>query len=547
MCAGTKVYKSSGQVCNIEDLDKEDGILGYSGSLVTPQEINWFKQPEYKACYRITTKGNNTLECSYDHPLLTTDKTKVKYPDNKKTFVAGFTEAQDLKVGDYVFFADKVGNFGSKKVKHARLLGLLVGDGHYDTYISLCIDDPKVRNYVTSNYLTKVKKQFYTKADKVFSDLYIRGIKKVLSSNGMLGQTKLDKRLPKDIHTYSKDSLAEFLAGYFDADGNVYYNKKKNTTRVVLTSVVRELLEQVKYQLLKFGIHSSIYKEMRNTEPAVGYEGQHDYIYRLYISKDEDVARFKQFIPIISTKKVETLSKFTKGNRNYGRPNKVLFSYESSDKQRGKYYSDNSITEFTNLKFERVIEIEEIGFRQVYNLNCGPTHTYISNGFIHAQTGGDLDGPGGLDAQYMFYHPDQFDLLVFTDIYENQGQVATFLPAWYTNESFKDENGWLIDDQEAKQYYVDERKKLAQSGGDSLSLDNFIVYHPVVPSEVFLSKKGAYLPVVEIQNRIQKVRAENIEDYLAKRVELYFSPEETYGVGYRVDTEGKLQPVNEFP
>jgi GTPase SAR1 family protein len=162
-------------------------------------------------------------------------------------------------------------------------------------------------------------------------------------------------------------------------------------------------------------------------------------------------------------------------------------------------------------------------------------------------TGGDLGGTGGVDAQYMFYHPTEFDLLVFQDEYENQGKIATFLPAWFTNEEFKDNNGWLADAEEAKEHYRKERKRLIESGGDSLTLDNFIVYHPVVPSEVFLSKKGAYLPTVELQNRLVKVRGEHIEETLAKRVELFFEPSSTYGVDYRVDTEGKLQPINEFP
>ena len=204
--------------------------------------------------------------------------------------------------------------------------------------------------------------------------------------------------------------------------------------------------------------------------------------------------------------------------------------------ERSKLQVWDEIGFFNNLREAYAASVDT---RQVSGVKVGS--------FFFTGTGGDLGGSGGLDAQYMFYHPNEFDLLTFKDTYENQGYIATFLPAWFTNESFKDDNGWLISVDEAKDYYIKQRQKLMGSGGDSLTLDNFIVYHPIVPSEVFLAQKGAYLPTTEIQNRITKVRAEHIDETLAKRVELYFDPESDTGVSYKLDTEKKLQPVNEFP
>ncbi|MCB1712963.1 MAG: hypothetical protein KDH96_10955, partial [Candidatus Riesia sp.] len=466
VCAGTKVYTNDGKVINIEDLKQEDGILGYDGEKVVPQTINHLNPPRNKPCYRITTEGNNTLECSDDHPLLKSARKDLVYPKNKKTFLTKFVEAKDLKIGDYLFMQDKVDIFGEKDVKDARLYGLLVGDGYYGgDYISLCIDDSVIKTYINSAYKTRVKKQFFTQEKTVYTDLLIKNkkMRSKLKANSMWGQKKQTKRFPQDIHTYSKKSLSEFIAGYFDADGNVYYNKKKNTTRIVLTSVVKDLLEQMKFQLMKFGVHCSIYKEARNIEPCKGYEGQQDYIYRLYISKDEDVDRFKQEIPILHSKKVKTLSEFKKGERNFGRPDEVKWQYDpSNEKGKDFFFKENKDT-FTGIKFERITEIEFLGERPVYNLNCGPTHTYISNGFVHCQTGGDMKGGGTRDAHEIFYNPTAYDCLQLEDTWEHRGKIGFFVPAYLGLNQYKNENGFT-DEARAKKYLEDHRRELLSAG-----------------------------------------------------------------------------------
>ena len=105
--------------------------------------------------------------------------------------------------------------------------------------------------------------------------------------------------MPINIHEYNRQSLSELIAGYFDSDGHITYYKKRKTVRIVLTSNVRPLLEEIKYQLTKFGIHGKITKEKRTG----GYNSSQDHVYRYYITTITDVIRFANNIKLLSKKK----------------------------------------------------------------------------------------------------------------------------------------------------------------------------------------------------------------------------------------------------
>tara|TARA_R110000851_G_scaffold161742_4_gene305462 strand:+ start:850 stop:2193 length:1344 start_codon:yes stop_codon:yes gene_type:complete len=170
-------------------------------------------------------------------------------------------------------------------------------------------------------------------------------------------------------------------------------------------------------------------------------------------------------------------------------------------------------------------------------------------------TGGDMEGTGTLDAAYMFYNPKEFDLLEFVDIWEGlgkSGKVAYFIPANFANEMFKNEDLRSTPEllEKGLKYYEGERDKFRSGKGDSISLDNFIVYHPIKPSEVFLTKSGNIFPVAELQMRLNVVRSSDADTLINKKVELYFNPnsdEAINGVHYKLDIENKLQAIDNFP
>lgn len=105
-CAGTIVYKSNGEPCRIEDLKQEDGIIGFDveNHKIISQNIEWIKPPSFKSCFRITTKSNRTLECSFDHPI------KCEYPNGRDILYDGYVSASKLIKGDAIWTIDNNGN-----------------------------------------------------------------------------------------------------------------------------------------------------------------------------------------------------------------------------------------------------------------------------------------------------------------------------------------------------------------------------------------------------------------------------------------------------
>lgn len=408
VCKGTKVWLSDGSVKNIEDIKKSDSLLGFDGKKVTPQKVNWLKPKTKKDCYRITTDDNTIIECSYDHPFLISRCNLKKTINGVRKRKVFYQEANKIEHNDQLIVPLEVPFFGNKKLNNARLIGLMIGDGNYSLNCtpSLSVSEIEIYNYV-KEFISNESHEYIMKNGNRFSQVYLKGITNQLKDIGIYGQTKDSKRLPNNIHEYDKQSLAELLAGYFDADGNVHYRKSKGIVRVVLTSVVKELLEQVKLQLVKFGVHSSVVKEKRNQKPQEEYKGQKPYIYRLYINQQQDVIRFRENIPLLVKSKRDKLNLVTK--LKYSEFD-AFFVVNPLNNKEGYFNRDNpEDIVLTNLRYETVKKVEYIGEKYVYNLNCGLNHNYLSNNFITRQTGGDikLSQP----SQQIFTNPDLFNLI----------------------------------------------------------------------------------------------------------------------------------------
>lgn len=396
VCAGTKVWTNNGTLLNIEDLKQNQGILGYNGESVSKEPINWMKSPAKKPCYRITTTGGDTIECSNDHPLLW-GKTGWKTSYNRKYVT--FKKAQDVKIGDHLMMIGSVSVFGKQRIDYARLLGLMIGDGNYslNSTPQMSVSEKEIGDYLKNNFnketlSTKVYKTKIQKNGTEFTSVGMKGFVKFLQKHKMHGQSKNLKRLPFDINSFDKKSVAELIGGYFDADGNVNYNKSKKIIRIVLTSTIPELLREVKSQLIKFGIGCTIAKENRNQGKKIS-GGQKDHIYRLYINNQGDVLKFRKEIKLLCKHKQKVLDGILniKSNwKSYG--NVRAAEFVMGENGKGKHFLGNK--NMINLKYKVIKNIEFIGEKEVYNLTAGTTHTYIANGFITANTGGEMEKGG---------------------------------------------------------------------------------------------------------------------------------------------------------
>lgn len=384
-CAGTIVYKSNGEPCRIEDLKQEDGIIGFDNisSKAVSQDITWMKPPAEKECYRITTKRGRVLECSGDHPILTVVKNRY--------FGSYFRRADSLRVGRKICVSDGVDIWGDKKMFDPYLVGILIGDGSYgfDKTPIVSTSDDEVYDYIRSKYECCIEKQYKTKDGKDYREIRIKGICHELRELGIYGQTKKNKTLPLNIHSYRREDVIMMIRGYFDADATFYSNNNNRDHRISLGSCNRHLLEEVKDVLFKFGIHSTIsYSPSKN--PA-----DRSIILDSYVCNILDKLSMIKYCDIIGTdigyrrEKLDSIRKFGSNFSTFG-------SFRSK-------YLDGVI-------IERIDKIEYIGIKPVYNLTASDTHTYIANGIITHNTGGNVEK--SQDAQKIMNSPDEYGFII---------------------------------------------------------------------------------------------------------------------------------------
>ncbi len=414
------------------------------------------KPPAQKPCYRITTTGNNYIECSEDHPLLSTRGHFRNKSNNAKKVT--FTLAKDLKVGDQLVMIDKLDIFGDTHVPDARMFGLMIGDGNCSikSTSQISCGDIEVSDYIKQNYSHRVYKTFTQTNGTPFESIGMHDLKDKLIEAGLYGLVKENKRLPKNIHTYDKESLQELLGGYFDADGCVVYNQKKNRIRICLTSIQHELLKQVQYELIRFGIHSSIVKETRKK----GYGDANQIIYRLYIQGLSDILRFKENISFLCAHKQKMLERIDEF-KDRPETNRIKQAEFILNKDNGKGTFFIGQKNMKNLYQERISKIEYIGKKEIYNLHTGYTNTYLSNMYITKQTGGDT-GPQLIGLEKMFFNPEAYNVLPYKHNYSKNGEYilsAYFVPQYACQVKFLDERG-VTNKTAAKAYFEKEREKL---------------------------------------------------------------------------------------
>jgi hypothetical protein len=197
-----------------------------------------------------------------------------------------------------------------------------------------------------------------------------------------------------------------------------------------------------------------------------------------------------------------------------------------------------------------LLVIEEVGmapeFKDIYvhtvdTLRRGLTKTGT---LIALGTGGDME-KGTIPVSEMFYEPEKYDFLSFEDTYENRGKIAYFVPAYYSLDKYRDEDGF-VDIPKATEELVAKRKQLEGNSGGSYELDKEMQYRPLVPSEMFLSKAANIFPFAELRRRLSEVLTTKEYELSEHKVDLFFDPSSPYqGISYSINNS--LNPITRFP
>ena len=376
VCAGTKIFKASGEIINIEDLKKEDGIIGWdkNSKQIVPQLIHDFIEPRQKECLEIVLKNGYSIKCSIDHPILSDNSPKARNRviNGKRIAIRPweFRRADELKVGDFVGLANNIDYWGNTNVPNAYIVGLLIGDGSYGkgTSCRLISADPDTWRFLENNNLGVLNHCDDSRPEKYNKEIRtyrIIGGMELLHQLGIAYQTGKNKTLPKNIGKFDKVSVCNLLAGLFDTDGSISVNEEKQSYSITLYQSNINLLEEVRIQLHKLGIFSTI-----GTRKAAKYKFGGKIInsnesYRLEIHDISSVIKFYNLIPLNISYKKENLQRI----------------YNMLKDKKVQEHNDIS-----GAKQCKIVSITPIGVQTVYNLQADYNHTYLANCIITHNT-----------------------------------------------------------------------------------------------------------------------------------------------------------------
>lgn len=503
VCAGTKVWTANGNCINVEDLKKEDGIVGWNTYGAVQQSIENINPPSEKECVRIITTTGRTLECSTDHPLLwsTPGKTKRvqgKRSENERMKAWLWHNAGKCKVGEQIGIINSIPIFGTKRMWEPRVVGWLIGDGSYrigkTPVLSNCEDNINI--YIEDNFSTATEKQYTTKDGKLYKETRIKGICPKLRKLGIYGQTKRDKRLPSNIHEYDYFTITELIGGLYDTDGYVSI-AKNGMVRLILTQCQKEILTEVQNLLLHFGIHSSIRyinsnnrTHVSNGKTIIDSNGW----FILSIDDITSVAKFANCIPLTVPRKQSTLDLIAEFSKNHiNKHNKYLVGVHA----------------------ERIVSIEYIGLKPIYNLTASGNNNYIANGIVTHNTGGS-EGEDFRGLRSLFYECKGYNVEELPNIWDenmDNTNCGFFVPQW-SNMATIDENGNRIfmdkdgNSLRAKaiEYVLTERQIILDNATDNNAVDRYIAERPNQPQEACMELSGNIFPKKELQQQLAKIR-----------------------------------------
>lgn len=489
VCAGTKVWTMDGRYINIENLKKEDGIIGYDAIGATKEPIGTVISPNTKECVRITLSDNTILECSKDHPILTQDKHSHRLnPKGKRSFiyVEKFTLAENLKIEDRVCKARKVDIFGNDTLWDARLVGMLIGDGSYgyNNTPKYSSEDSELLEYIKSKYEWGYsRKPVSTSKGLLYEEIRIKNICPYLRNIGIYGQVKENKRLPNNYQTLTKQDTLDLLGGLFDTDGCVSF--RKEYSNISLTQSNKEILEEVKILLRKIGVNCSIiYNKPIIKEKRKDKKGW----YRLSIGGRINITNFYNNIKFLVKSKQDKLDN-------------IIEYYNNNLSKKPCSYNTDLFDVY------KITNIENIGIKTIYNLSAINSHTYLANDIITHNTAGDQESDFS-SMQELMYNPEGYNIKGIKNIYDKEGQgrarFTFFFPGYLNLAGYYDKNG-NSDVTGSLLFILKDRYKVKYNSTDLSAITKRIAEIPITPQEAILRTQNNLFPVTQLNERLNQI------------------------------------------
>lgn len=520
VCAGTKIWTNDGNLINIEDLKPEMGIIGYKDNEgFSKEDITYWQPPTQKQCYRITTNTKRTLECSNDHPIYKLIGRDVR----PTTYNFDFVETETLKIGDTIGVIDEVPIFGNQKMWNPRLIGWLIGDGSYgkDQTVKFSNCEPEILEPIEKTFTHTIGENYITKLGKQYKTLNLQGFTVPLRELGIYGQTKLQKTLPININTYTKEDICELLGGLFDTDGYVSLRKdKRNNNNIIEISISQaseNLLNEIRFLLQKLGIHGRMRERLPRDNKDRKIKDVNSW-YEFTIADSVSLLNFYKNIKLLPEEKKKRLD---------------LIPESYKDKPILNRYKKGVV-------LETITNVEDIGIKDIYNLTAGNTHTYIANGIITHNT----EGEGFAAMEKMFYDPDTYNCIAVNNKWDEgaEGTFCSYFTPAYKAVGFIDENG-NSKQKEAREFY-ESKRKIAEKSPDGSDILRTKAEKPFCPREAVLITTGNPFLSAELLEHINELKAKRSRNggVLGVPINLVYTSD-----GIKHSINDTLKPIPNFP
>lgn len=357
-----KLYTNPKGPISIKDLKTGDWV--YTTDLnsleAVKSKVNAVVEQGVKLVFKVMTTNYREIEATANHPFLVLRKTSKIGLQTLRWEKLG-----DLKAGDWIAVVNELPDDGKphpiefsydpKLLKHKPnipsatdensmwLLGLYVGDGCMDR----SANGIARRIYYAVPPKDRARKKLEALLKKVFAiDGAPKGISLTINSTvlaslflslGFSGTAKT-KRIPNWIFGLPRKQKLAFIEGYFDADGYLRKEMKKDGNQygqIVFASANKQLLEDFKLLMISVGI-----------DPLKIYS----YVKERKLYKERLIEYTSHY-----------LSMNIRGNL---------------ERLRDKAEFDPTI------RFVRIRSIEPIGKQRVYDIEVDKTANFIANGIV---------------------------------------------------------------------------------------------------------------------------------------------------------------------
>ena len=295
----TRIFVSNPGVVSARNLyySQENSVLGVDfpeGKIRNAKVIG--KESHISSLYSVWADGYELI-CSPNHRLFTLSSN-------------GITEVlvKELKVGNYVMGVKKVHSQGKNFIhpQVARLIGYVLGDGIVSKVRRGVIIHDKDKKILTFyqriiaselNGHSRIEKNPKTNSFRL--NFYSEPFVHFLQGIGINGLAK-DKRVPASILNASEEEIRNFIAGFYDAEGN-----SREAPRLFSSS--KDLLKDVQMMLLRLGIDAHLLERDRTVMLPQKRQFSHKF-YTLQIIGKKDQELFIKLIPTLKGKTIKATS-----------------------------------------------------------------------------------------------------------------------------------------------------------------------------------------------------------------------------------------------